>query len=64
MCCTTPGSDPIGTGSVMLSRTNNGATRSPVRTTVSATRSRIAGVRRNRRGREVGNDAAIAVIVR
>ena len=52
-----PGSDTIGCGSVTSSRTNSGATRSLVRTDVSATRSRRAGVRRSRRGRSIGNGA-------
>ena len=57
MCCRTPGSDTIGCGSVMPSRTNSGAMRSLVRTDVSATRSRRARVRRRRRGRSTGNGA-------
>ena len=65
VCWTTPGSDTIGCGSVMPSRTNSGAMRSLVRTVVSATRSRRAGVRRRRRGRSTGKGAAgIAVMVR
>ena len=49
-----PGSDSIGCGSLMPSRTNSGATRSSTRTCTSATRSRSAAVRRRRRGRTVG----------
>ena len=58
-CWTTPGSDGIGIGASMPSRTNSGATRSAVRTVVSASMSRIACVVRSRRNRVVGNIAAI-----
>ena len=58
-CWTTPGSDGIGTGASMPSRTNSGATRSVVRTVVSESMSRIACVVRSRRNRVVGNIGAI-----
>lgn len=45
-CWTTPGSDPMGWGSVTPSRTNSGAMRSSGVSTVSATIRRRAGVRR------------------
>ncbi len=54
VCCTTPGSDAIGTGASMPSRTNSGATRSSTPSRVSATRRRSAGVRRRRRSRWAG----------
>ena len=57
VCCTTPGIDPTGTGSSMPSRTNIGSTSWRGRRSVSATRRRIAGVVRSRRGRWVGNIA-------
>ena len=55
VCCTTPGSEGIGCGSSMPSRTKSGAMRSSTRSWVSATSRRSAGVRRSRRGRRVGN---------
>ena len=54
VCCTTPGSDAIGWGASMPSRTNSGATRSSTVRRVSATRRRSAGVRRRRRRRRAG----------
>ena len=57
VCCTTPGIDVTGTGSSMPSRTNIGSTSWRGRRSVSATRRRIAGVARSRRGRWVGNIA-------
>ena len=51
VCCTTPGSELIGAGSSMPSRTNSGAIRSSIERWVSATRRRMAGVRRSRRNR-------------
>ena len=58
VCCTTPGSDGTGCGSSMPSRTNSGATRSSMPSTVSATSRRSAAVRRRRRGRWVGKATA------
>ena len=64
VCCTTPGSDEMGWGASMPSRTNNGATRRLGCRRVSATSSRMAAVVRNRRGRCTGNgDAGMAVMV-
>ena len=49
-----PGATGSGTASSIPSRTNSGAIRSAVRTVVSATRSRNAGVERRRRRRDTG----------
>ena len=49
VCCETPGSDAIGTGASIDSRTNRGATRSSTAKEDSATRRRMAGSRRSRR---------------
>ena len=54
LCWTTPGMLLIGTGSRAPSRTNTGSTRCCGAREVSATSSRIARVRRSRRGRTSG----------
>ncbi len=54
VCCTTPGIDAIGVGSVAPSFTNIGSTSWRGRRVVSATSRRSAGVARSRRGRWVG----------
>ena len=53
-CCTTPGSDAIGRGSVSPSWTNIGSTSCDGATRVSSTRRRIGAEMRSRRGRIVG----------
>src|SRR6478735_2986419 len=55
VCWTTPGSEWIGCGCSMPSRTNSGATSWATSRRVSATSSRIAADRRKRRGRDTGN---------
>jgi hypothetical protein len=52
VCCTTPGIDLIGAGSLRPSFTNKGNTRSDADTLVCATNRRSAGVRLKRRGRD------------
>src|SRR5581483_9158144 len=54
VCCTTPGMDGIGTGSVAPSLTNTGNTSCLAVTVVSRTNPRIAAVARNLRGRLLG----------
>ncbi len=49
----TPGIEPIGSGEAWPSITNNGATKSAGRNTVSSTIARRLAVRRKRRGRWV-----------
>jgi hypothetical protein len=55
VCWKCPGNDVIARGSKIPSATKSGATRSCGASVVSATSWRIAGVRRSRRGRSVGN---------
>ena len=59
VCCSTPGIEPTGRGSLIPSLTNSGRTRSPARTLVDATSRRSAAVRRSLRGRATGNPALI-----
>ena len=61
VCCTTPGIEPIGTGSVMPSLMNTGRTSSAGRSAVSATMARSARVPRSRRGRSSGNPAVMTL---
>ena len=61
VCCTTPGSDSMATGSSIPCRTNSGAIRSSTDRRVSATSRRRAGVRRRRRMRRSGNCIAVRV---
>src|SRR5580692_3776294 len=57
VCCTTPGIDPIGCGSMMPSLMNTGSTSSAGRSAVSATIDRSALVPRSRRALTSGNPA-------
>src|SRR6516225_11403102 len=61
VCCTTPGIEPIGTGSAMPSLMNTGRTSSAGRSAVSATIARSALVPRSRRGLTSGNPAVMTV---
>jgi hypothetical protein len=53
VCCTTPGIELIGRGSLIPSATNTGKINCRAARLVSATIARITGVVRNRRGRDV-----------
>ncbi|MEY9487074.1 hypothetical protein RKD26_002868 [Streptomyces calvus] len=61
VCCTTPGIDAMGTGSLTPSRTKAGRMRSAGWSRVSATIRRIAGVVRRRRGRVPGKDPYVVM---